>query len=593
MDETPTKTRLQKSKEKKSVTADDSLILTSILPDDVEDEKGESDSDQPLKEMKMKAMKDTLKRKEVSEDGKGESDGDQQQKETRTSVKHDTVKKKKKVSDPEATTPSRKSQRLKDQVSPSSPKPEAEKKTKEKTNKKVVSDRQAEEQLIANISASKATKRKKKAEKDAPKEVLDDDTENEDDTDDFEKAAAKEAVKQVVDKQKKKKKLWLAEHSNISELASDIKVSDIATTPRAGSCECTSYALCKMISYECGVFDENFRDAYSPMELELCEPREPRNRKTIYELIAMDLEENKDKYENAFQDALQIIEEDKFPDSPGARLKNVKEMLKDIKQTQEKYRQTEGDINSQLYDKVKELIVASDGAGGQQQNVAEIAEGPTFNLHISQGEDGAGGQQQQAVEMPEEPVAEKPQQPAVDTAVAENKEEDSNASAQNPSTPATQEAQNKEDSNEAAEKELNTQALEEEVEEEFVPRIEFAKKQPVKKYATKEKERQKRMGTNQKARNSAWSIRKGEDPYLWDIRIHGDVIRHLMNNKYLEEQVLRYYSYRLFRKQKYEQEADSIDKSWAIDANEDIWDDAARQCDEAARQCDANIKVEM
>ncbi|KAI3889946.1 hypothetical protein MKX03_024805, partial [Papaver bracteatum] len=53
--------------------------------------------------------------------------------------------------------------------------------------------------------------------------------------------------------------------------------------------------------------------------------------------------------------------------------------------------------------------------------------------------------------------------------------------------------------------------------------------------------------------NSAWSIRQGEDPYLWDIRIHGDMIRQLMNNEYLEEQVLRYYSYRLFTKRKNEE----------------------------------------
>ncbi|XP_026396351.1 protein FAM133-like [Papaver somniferum] len=196
MDETPTKTRLQKSKENKSVTADN-------VPE--ADEKGESDCEQPLKEMKMKAKQDALKRKEVSEDGKGETDGDQQQKETRTNVKHDASKKKKKVSeDPEATTPSRNSQRLKDQVSPSSPKPGAEKKTK--TKKKA-----DEEQLIANTSAprvqpDKDTKRKKKAEKAAPKEVLDDDTENEYDTDDFEKAAPKEAGKQAVDKQKKIKR---------------------------------------------------------------------------------------------------------------------------------------------------------------------------------------------------------------------------------------------------------------------------------------------------------------------------------------------------------------------------------------------------
>ncbi|XP_026384226.1 protein pxr-1-like [Papaver somniferum] len=97
------------------------------------------------------------------EDGKGENDVDQQQKETRTNVKHDATKNKKKVFDPEATAPSRKLRRLKDQVSPSSPKPEAEKKTK--TKNEAVSDRQAEDH-------HKTTKRKKKAEKAAPKEVL-------------------------------------------------------------------------------------------------------------------------------------------------------------------------------------------------------------------------------------------------------------------------------------------------------------------------------------------------------------------------------------------------------------------------------------
>ncbi|XP_026419851.1 uncharacterized protein DDB_G0283697-like [Papaver somniferum] len=234
MDEIPTKTRLQKSKEKKSGIKT-SLIDVTADDEPEADEKGESDSEQPLKEMKMKAKHDDVKRKEVSvltsflpanddnlSDGKGETDGDQQQKETRTNVKHDAAKKKKKVSDPETTTPSRKSQRLKDQVSPSSPKPEAEKKTK--TKKKADFDRQAEEQLIVNTSASrvqadKATKRKKKAEKAAPKEVLDDDTKNEDDTDDTQRKMHQRklcdwfasmliwsvSVKQAVDKQKKRK----------------------------------------------------------------------------------------------------------------------------------------------------------------------------------------------------------------------------------------------------------------------------------------------------------------------------------------------------------------------------------------------------
>ncbi|KAI3908764.1 hypothetical protein MKW98_029314, partial [Papaver atlanticum] len=54
--------------------------------------------------------------------------------------------------------------------------------------------------------------------------------------------------------------------------------------------------------------------------------------------------------------------------------------------------------------------------------------------------------------------------------------------------------------------------------------------------------------------NSAWSIRDGEDPYLWDIRIHEDIIRQLMNNEYLEEQVISFYSYMLFKKRKNEED---------------------------------------
>lgn len=73
--------------------------------------------------MKKKAKKDAEISLEVSEQ-KGETAGDQQQKETRTKGKHDAAKKKRKVADPEASL-SRKSQRLKDkvspQVSPSSP----------------------------------------------------------------------------------------------------------------------------------------------------------------------------------------------------------------------------------------------------------------------------------------------------------------------------------------------------------------------------------------------------------------------------------------------------------------------------------------
>ncbi|KAI3853614.1 hypothetical protein MKW98_025131, partial [Papaver atlanticum] len=54
--------------------------------------------------------------------------------------------------------------------------------------------------------------------------------------------------------------------------------------------------------------------------------------------------------------------------------------------------------------------------------------------------------------------------------------------------------------------------------------------------------------------NSAWSIRDGENSYLWDIRIHGDIIRQLMDNEYLEEQVIRFYSYMLSKKRKNEEE---------------------------------------
>ncbi|XP_026378281.1 uncharacterized protein LOC113272694 [Papaver somniferum] len=71
---------------------------------------------------------------------------------------------------------------------------------------------------------------------------------------------------------------------------------------------------------------------------------------------------------------------------------------------------------------------------------------------------------------------------------------------------------------------------------------------------------------NANSLNSAWSIREGEDPYLWDIRIHGDIIRHLMNNEYLEDQVVRYYSYRLFKKRENEKMADSVEHRYAESA---------------------------
>ncbi|XP_026439793.1 uncharacterized protein LOC113338630 [Papaver somniferum] len=63
--------------------------------------------------------------------------------------------------------------------------------------------------------------------------------------------------------------------------------------------------------------------------------------------------------------------------------------------------------------------------------------------------------------------------------------------------------------------------------------------------------------------NTVWSIRDGEDPYLWDIRIHGDVITQLMNNEYLEEQVIRYYSYMLFKKRKNEENNVSFQQQYA------------------------------
>ncbi|KAI3867026.1 hypothetical protein MKX03_037699, partial [Papaver bracteatum] len=66
--------------------------------------------------------------------------------------------------------------------------------------------------------------------------------------------------------------------------------------------------------------------------------------------------------------------------------------------------------------------------------------------------------------------------------------------------------------------------------------------------------------------NSAWSIREGEGPYLWDFRIHGDIIQQLMNNEYLEEQVPRYYSYRLFTKRKNEENDVSIQQRYAESA---------------------------
>ncbi|XP_026420420.1 protein PXR1-like [Papaver somniferum] len=156
-DEPEARNTKKKNKSKKKIVSD------------VEDEKGESDSDQTLLKMKKKAKKDAEISLEVSEEQKGETAGDQQQKETRTKGKHDAANKKRKVADPEAS-PSRKSQRLKDkvspQVSPSSPRPE------------------------------KATKGKKKAKNAAPKEVLGDDTDNKD----------AEDVRQVVDHQKKGKR---------------------------------------------------------------------------------------------------------------------------------------------------------------------------------------------------------------------------------------------------------------------------------------------------------------------------------------------------------------------------------------------------
>ncbi|KAI3881105.1 hypothetical protein MKX03_010118, partial [Papaver bracteatum] len=66
--------------------------------------------------------------------------------------------------------------------------------------------------------------------------------------------------------------------------------------------------------------------------------------------------------------------------------------------------------------------------------------------------------------------------------------------------------------------------------------------------------------------NSAWFIKdeeSDEDPYLWDIRIHGDVITQLLNNKYLEDQVLSFYCYTLFHKRRIEKDLLSIQHRYA------------------------------
>ncbi|KAI3871123.1 hypothetical protein MKW98_015023, partial [Papaver atlanticum] len=73
--------------------------------------------------------------------------------------------------------------------------------------------------------------------------------------------------------------------------------------------------------------------------------------------------------------------------------------------------------------------------------------------------------------------------------------------------------------------------------------------------------------------NTAWSIRDGEDPYLWDIRILGDVIKQLMNNEYQEEQVIRFDSYMLFKKRKNEEDNVSYKQKYAESAfmRPDAW----------------------
>lgn len=75
-------------------------------------------------------------------------------------------------------------------------------------------------------------------------------------------------------------KLWLAEHSNIDEISSDIvKVSSNAT-PRAAKWDLAAMKkamLKKNITFL--KYNEKFRDEYSAMEMEFCEPRKPRKRK--------------------------------------------------------------------------------------------------------------------------------------------------------------------------------------------------------------------------------------------------------------------------------------------------------------------------
>ncbi|XP_026377920.1 ABC transporter F family member 4-like [Papaver somniferum] len=237
---------------------------------DVEDEKGESDSDQTLVKMKKKAKKDAEIRLEVS--------------------------------DPEATL-SRKSQRLKDQVSPqvspSSPRPE------------------------------KPTKGKKKAKNAAPKEVLGDDTDNED----------AEDVRQAVDHQKKRKRHEPKQSKDLKRM-------------------------------------KNKQIERSKSEEE--EEEESNKQCVVYK------QENRDKYEEAFLDATKIIEQETCPpDSAEARLQIIEAKLKDMKQTQERNRQSGVDFNENSYNYVKELLVDC----GHIEVQEESSGGPSVNVSSAEPSD--------------------------------------------------------------------------------------------------------------------------------------------------------------------------------------------------------------
>lgn len=98
----------------------------------------------------------------------------------------------------------------------------------------------------------------------------------------------------------------------------------------------------------------------------------------------MNLEKNRDKYEEAFLDAIKIIEQETCPpDSAEARLQIIEAKLKDMKQTQERNRQSGVDFNEKLYNYVKELLVDCGNIEVQE----ESSGGPSVNVSSAEPSD--------------------------------------------------------------------------------------------------------------------------------------------------------------------------------------------------------------